>query len=161
MWVSLEKNTEFELSLNRWRLLKFSILSSSERLNTAQHMSQPELNPAWNVEVSTVVQAERGPRETSKSGTRSRKHPCGSEREWKKSPAYIPLPFFHFLMHLPPGNFAARVAKAKSRQQQETTGIKGAIPLHLVKLQGQKGSSNAVAFMFSSLSACHLALEAE
>ena len=80
-------------------------------------MSWPELNPVWDVEVSAVVQAERGPRETSESGTRSRKHSCDSEREreWKKTPAYIPLPFFHFLMHQPPGNFAARAAKGESR----------------------------------------------
>lgn len=140
-----EKNTEFEVSPNWWQVLELSILSSS--------MSWPELNPAWNLEVSTMVQAERGPRETSRSGARSRKHSYGSEREWKKPPAYFLLLFLHFLMHQPPGNSAVRVAKAERGQQQETTGIKtlreGDIPLHLVKLQGQKGRSNTVAFMFS------------
>lgn len=100
-----------------------------------------------------MVQAERGPREISRSGARSRKHSYGSEREWKKPPAYFLLLFLHLLMHQPPGNSAVRVAKAERGQQKETTGIKtlreGDIPLHLVKLQGQKGRSNTVAFMFS------------
>lgn len=76
-----------------------------------------------------------------------------AQREWKKPPAYFLLLFLHFLMHQPPGNSAVRVAKAERGQQQETTGIKtlreGDIPLHLVKLQEQKGRSNTVAFMFS------------